>query len=186
MDGGGAPKTGIKISFIVVILCAVICLACYFYGSWADAQAEQAMVPKLAVDSMVKSVRQYHKLTGQFPNDLAELEQKVWHHKPVPDFGPNKRTLAAYNYYYVYTKVDPLTSAIWAIPSGPKREGASTVFLVVGVDAIRNWKGPSLGKADIEKLPMVPTNDQLNVMGMTEQRMVGSGGTHPPGSLSAK
>lgn len=171
MNGGGAPKTGLKISFIVLAVCVLICLACYFYGSWADAQAEQAMIPKLAVDSMVKSVRQYQKQTGQFPDTLAELEQKVWHHKPVPDYGPDKRRLTAFNYYYIYTKVDPLTCAIWAIPSGPKREGSSTIFLVVGVDVIRNWKGPSLSKADIEKLRPVPSNDELNVMGMTEQPM---------------
>src|SRR6266852_5675136 len=75
MDGGGAPKGGIKISFVVLGVCILICLICYFYGSWADAQAEQAMVPKLAVDSLVKSVRQYQKQTGQFPNDLSELER---------------------------------------------------------------------------------------------------------------
>jgi hypothetical protein len=172
LNGGGAPKTGIKISFIFLGFCFLVCLICYFYGSWADAQAEQAMVPKLAVDSLVKSVRQYQRQTGQFPNDLSELEGKIWHHKPVPDFGPDKRRLIAFNYYYTYSKVNPLTCAIWAIPSGPKRENASTVFLVVAVDAIRNWKGPSLSKLDIEKLPLVPTNDQLSVMGMIEQQMI--------------
>jgi len=170
MDGGGAPKTGMKISFIVVIVCAVVCLVCYVYGSWADAKAQEEMIPKLAADSLVGAVRKYQKATGQFPNDFAEVAAR--NHKPVSQFGANKRTLLDHNYYYVYTKVDPLTCAIWAIPSGPKREVASTVFLVVGVDTIRNWKGPSLSKADIEKLPMVPTNDQLNVMGMTEQPRV--------------
>jgi hypothetical protein len=191
MDGGGAPKTGIKISFVVVGLCVLICLGCYFYGNWADAQAEQAMVPKLAVDSLVKSVRQYQKQTGQFPDSLSDLEGKVWHHKPVPDFGADHRRLAAFNYYYIYSKVNPLSCAIWAIPSGPKREGSSTVFLVVGVDVIRNWKGPSLAKADVEKLPLIPTNDQLNVMGMTEQPMIEqrSGGSPmavPPQSNARK
>ncbi len=173
MDGGGAPKGGIKISFVALGVCILICLGCYFYGSWADAQAEQAMVPRLAVDSMVKALRQYQKQTGQFPDNLSELEQKVWHHKTVPDFGADKRRLTAFNYYYVYSKVDRLTCALWAIPSGPKRdEGSSTYFLVVGLDVIRNWKGPSLARADIEKLRPVPTNDELNVMGMTEQPMI--------------
>ena len=186
MDGGGAPKTGIKVSYIILVACILICLGCYFYGNWADAQAEQAKVPKLAVDSMVKSVRQYQKQTGQFPNDLSELEGKVWNHKKVPDFGADKRRLHAFNYYYIYSKVSPLSCAIWAIPSGPKREEAPTVFLVVGVDVIRNWKGPSLAKADVEKLPLIPTHDQLNVMGLTEQPMVDqrAKGSSSPTSLS--
>jgi hypothetical protein len=173
MDGGGAPKGGIKISFIVLGACIFICLGCYFYGSWSDAQAEQAMVPWLHADSMVKDLRKYQKLTGQFPDNLSEMEGKVWHHQPAPDFGADKRRLTAFNYYYVYSKVDPLTCAVWAIPSGPKRdEGSSTYFLVVGLDVIRNWKGPSLAKTDIEKLRPVPTNDELKVMGLTEQPII--------------
>jgi len=169
MDGGGAAKPGLKISFVVLVVCVLICFGCYFYGSWADAKAEKELVPKLAIDEMVKSVRQYQKQVGQFPNDFSELEGKLWHHNPAPDFGPDKRRLVAFHYYYIYNKVNPTTCAIWAIPSGPKREGSSTVFLVVGVDSYRAWKGPSLSKSDIEKLPLNPTSDQLNVMGMIEQ-----------------
>jgi hypothetical protein len=187
MDGGGAPKGGIKISFIVLLACIFICLGCYFYGSWADAQAEQAMVPRFLADDMVKDLRKYQKLTGQFPDNLSEMEGKVWHHQPAPDFGADKRRRTAFNYYYVYSRVDPLTCAVWAIPSGPKRdEGSSTYFLVVGLDVIRNWKGPSLARADIEKLRPVPTNDELNVMGMTEQPMIDQRtGTRPVSSTQA-
>ena len=64
MDGGGAPKGGIKISFIVLGVCILICLGCYFYGSWADAQAEQAMVPRLLADSMVKASAQIPETHG--------------------------------------------------------------------------------------------------------------------------
>jgi len=182
MDGGGAPKAGVKITFVILGICVLVCLGCYFYGNWANAQAEQKMIPKLAIDEVVKSARQYQKQMGQFPNDLSELEGKVWHHKPVPDFGADKRRLLAFNYYYIYTKVNPLTCAIWAIPSGPKRDGATTVFLVAGVDSFRAWKGPTLSKADIEKLSLIPTNDQLNVMGMIEQPQAGKpggGGSSP-------
>ena len=172
MDGGGAPKTGVKISFILLGLCIVITIGCYCWGRWADAHAEQQLTPRLAVDSMVKSLRQYQRQTGQFPNNLAELEDQVWHHKQAPDFGADKRRLTAFNYYYVYSKIDPLKCAVWAIPSGPKRESAATIFLVVGVDVIRSWKGPSLSKVDVERLEPVPTNDLLNVLGMTEQPMI--------------
>lgn len=130
------------------------------------------MVPRLAADSMMKSLRQFQRQTGQFPNDLAELEQRVWKHKKTPDFGPSKRTLTAANYYYVYAKSDGLTCTLWAIPSGPKREEATTHFLVITPEVIRRWKGPALSKGDIDKIAPAPTGDLLNMLGMTEQKTI--------------
>src|SRR6266851_858365 len=172
MDGGGAQKTGLRISFILLAVAIVLTAVCYFYSRWAEAQHQQELLPRLAADSLVKGLRQYQRQTGQFPVDFAEVEQRVWKHANVPDFGPAKRTLTVANYYYMYSKVDPLTCAVWAIPSGPRREEGSTHFLVIGPEVIRRWKGPALSKADIDKLEPVPTADVLNVMGMTEQSMI--------------
>src|SRR5438477_8515304 len=172
MYGVGAPKTGLRISFILLVVAIVITVVCYVYSRWAEAQREQELLPRLAAESMVKGLRQYQRQTGQFPADFAELDQRVWRHTKVPDYGPAKRTLTVANYYYMYSKVDPLTCAVWAIPSGPRREEGSTHFLVIGPEVIRRWKGPALSKADIDKLEPVPTADVLNVMGMTEQPMI--------------
>jgi len=160
MDGGGAPKTGLRISFVLLAVAIVLTVVCYVYSK-----------PRFA-DTMVKDLRQYQRQTGQFPADFAALERQVWRHTNVPDFGPAKRTLTVANYYYMYSKVDALTCAVWAIPSGPRREDVSTVFLVIGREVLRWWKGPALSKADIDKLEPVPTSDDLKVMGMTEQRMI--------------
>lgn len=172
MDGGEAPKTGLRISFILLSVAIVLTVVCYAYSGWAEAQRQQELLPRLAADSMVKGLRQYQRQTGQFPGDFAELEQRVWKHTSIPDFGPAKRTLTVANYYYMYSKVDPLTCAVWAIPSGPRREEGSTHFLVIGPEVIRRWKGPALSKLDIDKLEPVPTTVVLNVMGMTEQPMI--------------
>jgi len=172
MDGGGAPKTGLRISFILLAVAIVLTVVCYVYSRWAEAQRQQELVPRLAADSIVKGLRQYQRQTGQFPADLAELERRVWKHSNVPDFGPAKRTLTAANYYYMYSRVDALTCAVWAIPSGPRREEGSTHFLVIGPKVIRRWKGPALSKAEIDKLEPVPTAAVLNVMGLTEQSMI--------------
>jgi hypothetical protein len=121
---------------------------------------------------MVKGLRQYQRETGQFPGDFSELDKRIWKYKTAPDFGSTKRTLSHWNYYYVYAKSDPLTCTIWAIPSGPKREEGSTHFLVVTPDVIRNWKGSALGKADIDRISSEPTGDLLNMLGMTEQKVI--------------
>jgi hypothetical protein len=121
---------------------------------------------------MVKALRQYQRQNGQFPVDFVALEERVWKHRSVPDFGPSKRTLTVANYYYVYAKTDPLTCTVWAIPSGPKREEGSTLFLVITPDVIRRWKGPALSKGDIDRIAPAPTGDLLNMLDMTEQRVI--------------
>jgi hypothetical protein len=163
------------VTFVVLPVCILIVIICYVYGAWARAESEKQLVPRLGVDSMVKALRQYQRETGQFPEDFSELDKRIWKYKTVPDFGSTKRTLVHANYYYVYAKTGPLTCTIWAIPSGPKREDGSTLFLVVTRDVIRRWKGPALGKADIDRISSEPTGDLLNMLGMTEQPIIDQG-----------
>lgn len=168
----GARKQRIKMTFVLLPVCILIVIICYVYGAWARAESEKQLVPRLAVDSMVKGLRQYQRQTGQFPGDFSELDKRIWKYKTAPDFGSTKRTLLVANYYYVYAKTNPLTCTIWAIPSGPKRDEGSTHFLVVSPAVIRHWKGPALGKADIDRISSEPTGDLLNVLGMTEQGII--------------
>lgn len=183
VEGGGAPKTGMRISFIILIVVSVMAIICYVYWRWSSAQAYEALMPKLAADSMVKGLRQYQRQVGQFPANLAELEDRhIWNHTTRPEFGPAKSTIAYANYYYLYAKVTPLSCAVWAIPSGPRREEGTTHFMVVWPDVIKHWKGPALSKSDIEKLEPVPSNDVLHIMGMTEQPIIDQRAAKPGGT----
>jgi hypothetical protein len=192
VEGGGAPKTGLRISFIILIVVCVFSIICYVYWRWSSTQAYEALLPRLGADTMVKGLRQYQRQTGQFPPNLAELEDRhIWNHPVRPDFGPIKSSVSAANYYYLYTKVSPLSFALWAIPSGPRREEATTHFMVVWLvgpgngelpTVIRHWKGPALSKSDIQKLEPVPSNDVLQVMGMTEQPIIDQRQSKPGGS----
>jgi hypothetical protein len=166
----GARKQRIKVTFVLLPVCILIVIITYVYGAWARAESEKQLLPRPGLPSMIRDLRKYQRKTGQFPSDFSELNEQIWKYKPVPDFGSTKRTLVHANYYYMYAKTDPLTCTIWAIPSGPKREEGSTHFLVVTPDAIRNWKGPALGKTDIDRISSVPTVDLLNMLGMTEQK----------------
>lgn len=168
----GARKQRIKMTFVLLPVCILIVIICYVYGAWARAESEKQLVPRLGVDSMVKGLRQYQRQTGQFPADFSELDKRIWKYKNAPDFGATKRALSVANYYYVYAKTDPLICTIWAIPSGPKREEGSTHFLVVSPGVIRHWKGPALAKAEIDRISSEPTGDLLNVLGMTEQKII--------------
>ena len=168
----GARKQKFKLTFVILGVSIIVLVISFAYGTWARTQREKEMVPRLAADSMMKALRQYQRQTGQFPDDFGALEERIWKHSKNPDFGPSKRTLTIANYYYVYAKTDPLTCTIWAIPSGPKREEGSTHFLVITPEVIRRWKGPALSKGDIDKIASAPTGDLLNMLGMTEQRII--------------
>ncbi len=86
----------------------------------------------------------------------------------TPDYGPNGRQARTKNYYYFYTKVDDRTCTIWALPIGPRRHYAPSIFAVLLSKWMRIWKGKSLDDDVIEKLPDVPRLDQLLELTMKE------------------
>lgn len=170
----GARKQKFKVTFVILGVAVIVLVISFAYGTWAKAEHEKELVPQEGgVASMVKDLRQFQRQTGQFPDDFMELEKRgIWKHEILPDFGPSKRTRTYRNYYYVYGKSDASTCTVWAIPSGPKRDEASTHFLVIRRDLIERWKGPALTKVDIERIDSNPTADLLNMLGMTEQPVI--------------
>jgi len=168
----GARKQKFKLTFVILGVTVIVLVISFAYGTWAKTEREKELVPRLGADNMVKYLRQFQRQTGQFPDDFMQLEERMWKHKKLPDFGPSKRTLTVANYYYVYGKSNASTCTVWAIPSGPKREEVSTHFLVVTPDTIRRWKGPALTKADIDRVDSDPTVALLNMLGLTEQPMI--------------
>lgn len=168
----GARKQKFKLTFVILGVSVLLLVISFAYGTWARTQHESEMVPRLAADSLTKSLRQFQRQTGQFPENLMQLEEQIWKHSKVPDFGPSKRTLVVKNYYYLYAKSDPMTCTVWAIPSGPKREEGSTHFLVITPDVIRHWKGPALSKSDIDSIAPAPSTNLLITLGMTEQKII--------------
>ena len=168
----GARKQNFKMTFVILGVSVLVLVISFAYGTWARTQRESQMAPRLAAASLTKSLRQFQRQTGQFPDDLMQLEERIWKHSKLPDFGPTKRTLLVANYYYLYSKSAPMTCTVWAIPSGPKREEGSTHFLVITPEVIRHWKGPALSKNDIDNIAPAPTTNLLITLGMTEQKII--------------
>ena len=168
----GARKQKFKLTFVILGVSVLVLVISFAYGTWARTQRESEMVPRLGANSLIKSLLQFQRQTGQFPDDFMQLEERIWKHSKVPDFGPSKQMLVHANYYYVYAKTDPMKCTVWAIQSGPKREEGSTHFLVITPAVIRRWKGPALSKSDIDSIEPAPTANLLITLGMTEQRMI--------------
>lgn len=165
-----AGKARLRISFVMVGISLVALVVTYATVTIAAAWRAKEQMPRLAAESLVKSLRTYHQQTGRFPANFRELEARVWKHKQVPDFGADGRTLSVANYYYIYYPVDASTCTVWIVPTGPRREEGSTHFLLLTPNGLRRWKGAPLTLDEVKKLPpAVPQYREMAVLGMTEQ-----------------
>lgn len=158
-----------RISFVTLGISAAVFVISFVFVTVLGSWREREQTPRLAVDSLVKGLRKYHKQAGRFPADFRELEARVWKHKKAPDFGSDGRSLSVANYFYLYHQVEAGSATLWIIPTGPRREEGSTYFLLLRPDSLRRWKGVPLSLDKIKDLPSVPQYRQMALLGMTEQ-----------------
>jgi hypothetical protein len=161
-----------RMSFAAFGTSIVAIIVVYVSTTLTKALNERRETPRLAADSLVKALRDYHRQAGRFPKDFRELDARVWKHKNAPDFGADGRGLSIANYYYSYYQVDAHTSTIWIIPTGPRRDEGATHFLLLKPDNLRRWKGAPLSLDEVKNLPPVPQYGQMPLLGMTEQRPI--------------
>lgn len=171
----GTAKSRIRISFVMVSISLIALVVTYACVTIAAAWRSQKEMPRLAADSLVKTLRTYHQKTGSFPASFRELEARVWRHEQAPDFGTNGRSLSVANYYYIYHLVDAKTCTIWIVPTGRRREEGSTHFLLLTPQGLRRWKGAPLSLDEVKNLPSLPQYREMMVLGMTEQQPIDLG-----------
>ena len=163
----------VRMSFVMVGVTLIGLVIVYASITVASAWRAQNNLPRLAAESLVKSLRTYYQQTGGFPDSFRDLETRVWRHKQAPDFGTDGRSLSVANYYYIYYPVDAKTCTIWIVPVGPRREEGSTHFLVLTPGGLRRWKGAPLSLDEVKKLPpAVPQYSEMALLGMTEQQPI--------------
>lgn len=162
----------VRLTYVVLGFCLLAVTASHLFGLWTAAQEERAMLPRPAVDQIIKALRSYHHQVGRFPKSLTDLEGRVWRHKRTPNFGEDGRSLSMANYYYIYNLIDGLTCTMWAIPINKRREEGSTLFVALSTETARRWKGAPLALDEIKRLPALPEPAQLALLGMTEQQPI--------------
>ena len=166
------PRTGFRFSYLILGFSVVAAIGSHFYSLWAASQQEKAMLPRPAVDQIIKALRAYHQKAGKFPESFTELETRVWRQSHARTFGEDGRSLSMANYYYIYYLVDSGACTLWAIPINKRREEGSTFFLALSPEIARRWKGAALAFDEIKRLPALPDPAQLAVLGLTEQQPI--------------
>lgn len=163
----------LKATYLMLALCAILAVGSYSWHVYTLFRDWQVNMPQPQLERLTKDLRIYQARTGHFPSTFVEINNLIWHTKPAPDYGDNGRQSRTKNYYYFYTRVNDHTCAIWALPTGPQRHYASSFFLVLSPEWLRNWKGKALDDEAISALPAIPSSDMLAKMLM--QEMPGQG-----------
>lgn len=166
-----ATKTGFsKMKATYALLCATVVVALGTYGwhLFTLYQAWQRDTPRPQVERLIRDLRRYHVETNRFPLSFHEINQRLWHTKPQPEYGVNGREARVKNYFYRYTPIEAGKCVLWALPTGPQREYGAAFFVVITPEWIRGWKGKALEEENIERLPAIASTDLLARLGLNE------------------
>jgi len=166
-------ETGVRLSkwrvtYILALLSVVAGLGSYGWHIYRLVGDSQVNKPQPQIEKLLKDLRAYHIQTKQFPSNFAEINQRLWHTTPPPDYGTDGREARTKNYYYWYTKVNADTCAFWALPIGPQRQYAAAFFIVLAPGWARAWKGKARSDEEIAHLPAIPPSHVLAEITMQE------------------
>jgi hypothetical protein len=158
----------LRIAFVFALVTIAAGAVSYGYHLYRLAQDLQINKPQPQVERLAQDLRRFYAETRRFPTNFIEINGRLWHTKPQPDYGSDERRAWTKNYYYFYTKVNDETCAFWALPIGPQRHYASSFFLVLSPEWIRAWKGPATGDEEIARVPSIPAPPVLAELKMQE------------------
>ena len=166
-----ATKTGfskIKATYALLFLTVVIALGSYGWHLFTLYQAWQRDTPRPQVERLIRDLRRYYGETKRFPANFNEINARLWHTKPQPDYGAYGREARVKNYVYRYTQVEAGKCVLWALPTGPQREYGSAFFVVITPEWVRGWKGNALADEKMQQLPAIAPTDLLANLGLSE------------------
>ena len=158
----------LKIAHVAMALAALASAGGYGWRIYSLFRDAQVHMPRPQIEKLVKDLQRFHSQTSRFPRNFVELNDLIWHTQPKPNYGTEGRQARTKNYYYFYTRVDEQRCAIWAVPLGPRRDDASSFFLVIAPDWERIWRGKSLDESAISTLPPVPSGNELTSLQLIE------------------
>lgn len=164
----------LKISLVITPIALLLLVGVYIYTLWSAESQKIKDVPVEAVGTMMLDLLKYHEKFGAFPQNLKQMEGVVWEKKKNRIFSLHNRGLIHRNYFYLFTKVSPHQSTVWAIPMGELRDEAPTWFLSITPETCRRWKGPAISYNSLSKLNVEPTLLELGILGLAEQPTIKS------------
>ena len=87
-----------RLTYIVALLSVIAGLSSYGWYIYTLVRDAQRHKPQPQIEKLLKDLRAYHTNTKQFPNNFTEINQRLWHTTPPPDYGPDGREARTKNY----------------------------------------------------------------------------------------
>lgn len=159
----------LKVSIVLLPVALIGLVTIYVYSLWAGERQRAADVPVDATSMMIRDLLAYHKKRGSFPSDLKQMEGVVWEKKRDREFSLQNRVLSHRKYFYLYTFLTPHRFTLWAVPMGPAREDAATLFVAGTPSSSRSWKGAALSHDSVDGIKADPSEIELGSLGLVEQ-----------------
>ncbi|MBS1808787.1 MAG: hypothetical protein JST84_11390 [Acidobacteria bacterium] len=157
-----------RLTYIAALLSVIAGLSSYGWYIYTLVRDAQLHKPQPQIEKLLKDLLMYYRQTKQFPRNFTEINQRLWHTVPPPDYGKDGREARTKNYFYWYTQVNADTCAFWALPTGPQRGYASAFFIVLAPGWARAWKGKARSDEELNRLPAIPSPQALAEINMQE------------------
>lgn len=158
----------LKATYALLAVAVTLALGSYGWHLYTLYQAWQRDAPQPQVERLIRDLRRYHSETNRFPASFYEINARLWHTHPQPDYGANGRVARVKNYLYRYTQIEAGKCVLWALPTGPQREYGAAFFVVITPEWVRGWIGKALGEDQMAKLPLIPPTSALADLQMSE------------------
>jgi hypothetical protein len=94
-----------RLTYIAALLSVIAGLSSYGWYIYTLVRDAQAYKPQPQIERLLKDLLTYHQQTKQFPRNFDDINQRLWHTTPPPDYGKDRREARTKNYYYWYTYV---------------------------------------------------------------------------------
>jgi hypothetical protein len=156
----------VKATYLVLMLATLSVGSAYGYHLFTLYRAAQRDQPQLQAKRLIRDLRRYERQAQHFPINFHEINQRLWHTQPAPDYGREGKQARAKNYYYVYRRVADDQCVLWALPVGLHRKVASSYFFVIAPQWTKAWKGAALNDEQIALLPAIPREDEFSRWGL--------------------
>ena len=164
-------KFKLLFSIIFFALGVVLMGGALAFYAWKSHRAYEANLPRFALPALALGLRTFHAQWGRFPQDLRELDERLWKGARAAQISPSGDTLVAASghYTYRYHRVNATTCVIWAAPTGPRYEEAATHFWYLTPTQVERWMGPALTRENVNAIATIPSEPQLRWLMMTPQ-----------------
>lgn len=93
-----------RLSYLFLLLTVIAGLSSYGWHIYTLVRDSQTNKPQPQVERLIRDFRTYRSQTRQFPPNFVEVNQRLWHTAPPPDYGREGRQARTKNYYYFYTR----------------------------------------------------------------------------------